>query len=42
MAGTRIEGRFKVLLDYFDSEEQELENFFLSLKRNDDFWRGGR
>ena len=32
-----IEGRFRVLLDYFDSEEQELENFFLSLKRNDDF-----
>ncbi|XP_030963465.1 putative disease resistance protein At3g14460 [Quercus lobata] len=37
MAGTRIEGRFRVLLDYFDSEEQELENFFLTLKRNDDF-----
>ncbi|KAL0007006.1 hypothetical protein SO802_008508 [Lithocarpus litseifolius] len=37
VAGTRIEGRYKVLLDYFDSEEQELENFFRSLKRNDDF-----
>ena len=37
MAGTWIEGRFRVLLDYFDSEQQELENFFLSLKRNDDF-----
>ena len=33
MAGTR----FKVLLDYFDSKEQELKNFFRSLKRNDDF-----
>lgn len=32
-----IEGRFRVLLNYLDSEEQELENFFLSLKRNDDF-----
>ena len=32
-----IEGRFRVLLDYFDSAEQELENFFRSLKRNDDF-----
>ncbi|KAK7831282.1 putative disease resistance rpp13-like protein 1 [Quercus suber] len=32
-----IEGRLRVLLDYLDSEEPELENFFRSLKRNDDF-----
>uniref|UniRef100_A0A7N2R2G0 NB-ARC domain-containing protein n=1 Tax=Quercus lobata TaxID=97700 RepID=A0A7N2R2G0_QUELO len=37
MAGEGIKGRFRVLLDYFDSEEQELKNFFRSLKRNDDF-----